>query len=214
MVGIQENGLLINVLKNVMKNQDVIDFHLEQQMLMADGDWVVEYQQEVIIMDLLQLQQIDINHMDGDGGIQVIYGEVKYMIEKIQNINQIITKYLNMLVISGIQEDEIYQNIDGEQQDGVKEEMLTPVLGDVEIINTLDYNGGDNAFVEIVMVNIISIRVQVEITIINIDIDGGLIMVVGEIKYIEHQEHQETNGRLVLNMEVYVNYHKEEVANI
>jgi hypothetical protein len=63
------------------------------------------------------------------------------------------------------------------------------------------------------MVNIISIRVQVEIMIINIDIDGGLIMVVGEIKYIEHQEHQETNGRLVLNMEVYVLYHKEEAVN-
>ena len=165
-------------------------------------------------MDLLQLQQIDINHTDGDGGIQVIYGEVKYMIEKIQNINQIITKYMNMLVISGIQEDVIYQNTDGEQQDGVKEVMLTLVLGDVEIINTLDCSGGDNAFVVIVMVNIINILVQVKITIINIDTDGGLTMVVGEIKYIEHQEHRETNGRRVLNMVVYVNCHKEEVVNI
>ena len=95
-------------------------------------------------MDLLQLQQIDINHTVGDGGIQVIYGGVRYMIEKIQNINQIITKYMNILVISEIREDVICQNTDGEQQDGVKEEMLIRVLGDVEIINTLDYSGGVN----------------------------------------------------------------------
>ena len=163
---------------------------------------------------MLQLQQIDINHTVGDGGIQVIYGEVRYMIEKIQNINQTITRYMNMLVISEIQEDVIYQNTDGEQQDGVKEEMLTRVLGDVEIINTLDYNGGVNASVEIVMVNIINILVQVKIKIINIDIDGGLTTVVGEIKYIEHQEHLEINGRLVPNMVVYVNYHKVVVVNI
>jgi hypothetical protein len=152
--------------------------------------------------------------MVGDGGIQVIYGEVRYMIEKIQNINQTITKYMNMLVILEIQENVIYQNTDGEQQDGARKEMLTRVLGDVEIINTLDYNGGVNASAEIVMVNIINILVQVKITIINIDIDGGLTMVVGEIKYTEHQEHQEINGRLVPNMVVYVNYQKVVVVNI
>ena len=121
---------------------------------------------------------------------------------------------MNMLVILEIRENVIYQNTDGEQQDGVKEEMLTRVLGDVEIINTLDYNGGVNASVEIVMVNIINILVQVKITIINIDIDGGLTTVVGEIKYIEHQEHREINGRLVPNMVVYVNYQKVVVVNI
>jgi hypothetical protein len=119
-----------------------------------------------------------------------------------------------MLVILEILEKEIWESIDGEQQDGVKEEMLILVLGDVEIINILAYSGGGNVFVAIVMENIINIQEVVKIMIINIDIDGGLIMAGGEIKYLEHQEHPEINGRLVLHMARYVNYQKEEVVNI
>ena len=84
---------------------------------------------------------------------------------------------------------------------------------DAVITNILECNGGDNVSVVMNMVVIINIQItEVEILITTGDIrgpDGGLTMVDGEIKYIEHPALVEQTGNIVQTMVVYVILDKE-----
>ena len=81
MDGTQDIGQYQNVRIFVQKIRIVIDLHLEQRIYTVVGAWDVEHLQ-IIIQVIVQLLQIDINQTIGDGGVQVIFGEVKYMIRR------------------------------------------------------------------------------------------------------------------------------------